>query len=71
MVDKIITQQIQILLNQFNAKNYYKLCTSGKADIIANSCMNLYGSIIKAVTDGCALKDSKNNLQRIQSENQG
>jgi len=56
---------------QFNAKNYYKLCTSGKADIIANSCMNLYGSIIKAVTDGCALKDSKNNLQRIQSENQG
>jgi len=56
---------------QFNAKNYYKLCTSGKADIVANSCMNLYGSIIKAVTDGCALKDSKNNLQRIQAENQG
>ena len=56
---------------QFNAKNYYKLCTSGKADIVANSCMNLYGSIIKAVTDGCALKDSKNNLQRIQQENQG
>ena len=55
---------------QFNAKNYYKLCTSGKADIIANGVLNMYGSIVKAVSDGCALKDSKNNLQRIQSENQ-
>ena len=55
---------------QFNAKNYYKLCTSGKADIIANGVLNMYGSIVKAVTDGCALKDSKNNLQRIQQENQ-
>ncbi len=56
---------------QFNAKNYYKLCTSGKADIIANGVLNMYGSIVKAVSDGCALKDSKNNLQRIQLENQG
>ena len=55
---------------QFNAKNYYKLCTSGKADVIANGVLNMYGSIVKAVSDGCALKDSKNNLQRIQSENQ-
>ena len=55
---------------QFNAKNYYKLCTSGKADIVANGVLNMYGSVIKGVTDGCALKDSKNNLQRIQQENQ-
>ena len=55
---------------QFNAKNYYKLCTSGKADVVANGVLNIYGSIVKAVSDGCALKDSKNNLQRIQSENQ-
>ena len=55
---------------QFNAKNYYKLCTSGKADIIANGVLNMYGSIVKAVSDGCSLKDSKNNLQRIQQENQ-
>ena len=55
---------------QFNAKNYYKLCTSGKADIVANGVLNMYGSVIKGVTDGCSLKDSKNNLQRIQSENQ-
>ena len=55
---------------QFNAKNYYKLCTSGKADVIANGVLNMYGSIVKAVSDGCSLKDSKNNLQRIQSENQ-
>ena len=55
---------------QFNAKNYYKLCTSGKADVIANGVLNIYGSVIKGATDGCSLKDSKNNLQRIQSENQ-
>ena len=55
---------------QFNAKNYYKLCTSGKADVIANGVLNMYGSIVKGVSDGCALKDSKNNLQRIQQENQ-
>ena len=56
---------------QFNAKSYYKLCTSGEADVIANGVLNIYGSVVKGVTDGCALKDSKNNLQRIQSENQG
>ena len=55
---------------QFNAKNYYKLCTSGKADIVANGVLNMYGSIVKGVSDGCSLKDSKNNLQRIQAENQ-
>ena len=55
---------------QFNAKNYYKLCTSGKADVIANGVLNIYGSVIKGATDGCSLKDSKNNLQRIQAENQ-
>ena len=32
---------------QFNAKNYYKLCTSGKADVIANGVLNMYGSIVK------------------------
>ena len=55
---------------QFNAKNYYKLCTSGEADIVANGVMHIYSSVIKGVTDGCTLKDSKNNLQRIQQENQ-
>ena len=53
---------------QFNAKNYYKLCTSGEADLVANGVMQIYSSVIKGVTDGCALKDSKNNLQRIQKE---
>lgn len=53
-----------------NAKNLYKLVTSGSAELIANSQMKLYSSIIRAVTDGCALKDSKNNLQRIQRANQ-
>ena len=32
--------------------------------------MKIYSSIIRGVSDGCALKDSKNSLQRIQRENQ-
>ena len=31
-------------------------------DIAAGSCMKIYGSLIKAVTNACAVKDSKNNL---------
>ena len=53
-----------------NTKSLYKIVSSGSAELIANSQMKLYSSIIRAVTDGCALKDSKNNLQRIQKQNQ-
>ena len=54
-----------------NTKSLYRIVSSGSAELIANSQMKLYSSIIRAVTDGCALKDSKNNLQRIQKQNQG
>tara|TARA_R100001443_G_scaffold83096_1_gene89985 strand:- start:263 stop:958 length:696 start_codon:yes stop_codon:yes gene_type:complete len=51
-------------------KSLTKIVSTGTAEFIANSQMKLYSSIIRAVTDGCALKNSKNNLQRIQQENQ-
>jgi hypothetical protein len=65
------TENVSIDCKKFqcNAKTYYKLCTSGTAEMVANSVMHLYSPIIKAVTDGCALKDSKNNLKRINDEN--
>ena len=51
-------------------KSLTKIVSTGTAEFVANSQMKLYSSIIRAVTDGCALKDSKNRLQRIQRKNQ-
>jgi uncharacterized protein (DUF2345 family) len=42
-----------------NAKAMYKLASAGKAEIVANSCMTMYSSIIRGVTDAVANKDSK------------
>ena len=42
-----------------NAKSMYKIATSGTGEIVANSLLKMYGSLIKGVTDGCALKDGK------------
>ena len=43
-----------------NASNTFKIATSGKGDVIANSILNCYGSIFQAVDDSCAVKPSKN-----------
>jgi hypothetical protein len=51
-----------------NAKNKYSIVSSGSAEIVANSQLQLYSSIIRGVTDACSVKDSKNNLQRIQKK---
>jgi hypothetical protein len=42
-----------------NAKNLCKIVSSGKVEMAANSCMNIYGSMIRATTDAVANKDSK------------
>ena len=42
---------------------------TGIIDIAANSCLKIYGSIIKGVTDACSVKDSKCGTQRFQKEN--
>lgn len=49
-----------------NAKTMYKLATSGKAEIAANSCMSIYSSIVRGVTDACANKDSKVGGRKFQ-----
>lgn len=43
----------------------YKLCTSGKAEIIANGAMTLYASIFQGATDASAIKDTKSNTRSI------
>ena len=42
---------------------------TGIIDIAAYSCLKIYGSIIKGVTDACSVKDSKCGTQRFQKEN--
>ena len=65
-VENIKTDSKKFLVN---ATNFYRIATPGYAEIAGNSGMSLYSSIIKGVTDACALKDSKTNHQKIQKEN--
>ena len=42
---------------------------TGMIDIAANSCLKIYGSIIRGVTDACSKKESKTGGQKLQKEN--
>ena len=52
-----------------NAKLMYKLASAGKAEIVANSCMTIYSSIVRGVSDGCSIIDSKIGGQDFQIKN--
>ena len=43
-----------------NFKNSFNLVSSGNGNIVANSALTQYGSILKLVDDSCAVKPSKN-----------
>ena len=64
------TETVEINSKKFiaNASSLYKIVTSGQGEIVANSQLQIYASIIRGVTDACATKDSKNNHQRIQQK---
>lgn len=51
-----------------NAKAMYKLATPGKAEIVANSCMTMYSSLIRGVSDAVANRDSKGGGQDFQTK---
>ena len=42
-----------------NAKAMYKLATCGAAEIVANSAMTIYSSVIKGVSDGVSVRGTK------------
>ncbi len=52
-----------------DSKTLTKITSTGMIDLAANSCLKMYGSIIKGVTDACSKKDSKTGGQRFQKEN--
>jgi uncharacterized protein (DUF2345 family) len=49
-----------------NAGAMYKLATTGVAEIVANSAMRIYSAVIRGVSDGCSVKDSKVGGQDFQ-----
>jgi hypothetical protein len=52
-----------------NAKSTLKLVSPGNVELAANSQLTIYGSIIRGVTDACAIKDSKVGGRNIQRKN--
>ena len=52
-----------------DSKSLTKITSTGIISIAANSCLKMYGSIIRGVTDACAKKESKTGGQRYQKEN--
>ena len=51
-----------------DAKVMYKISTTGIGQVTANSVLKIYGSVIRGVTDACAVKDAKCGGQRFQAE---
>ena len=51
-----------------NSKVNTKLMSSGITEVIANSCLKMYGSIISGVSDAVAVKDSKVGGQRYNQQ---
>ena len=53
----------------FDSKVLTKITTTGIMDIAANTCLTIYGSLIKGVTDACSVKNSKTNGQPVVDRN--
>jgi hypothetical protein len=52
-----------------NAGAMYKLATAGTAEIVANSAMTIYSSVIRGVSDGCSVKNTKNgNFKKFRDD---
>ena len=52
-----------------NSKATTRIASAGVVDVAANSCLKMYGSIIRGVSDACAIKDSKVGGKRIVEAN--
>jgi hypothetical protein len=52
-----------------DSKSLTKITSTGIISIAANSCLKMYGSIIRGVTDACSKKDSKCGGKNFQKEN--
>ena len=52
-----------------DSKIMTKITTTGIMDIAANTCLKMYASLIKGVSDASAVKDSKCNTKGVVQQN--
>tara|TARA_R110002012_G_scaffold310437_1_gene518679 strand:+ start:147 stop:779 length:633 start_codon:yes stop_codon:yes gene_type:complete len=45
-----------------------KIASAGITEVVGNSCLKIYGSVIRGVSDACSVKDSKVGGQRYQQQ---
>ena len=45
-----------------------KIMSAGITEVVGNSCLKIYGSIIRGVSDACSVKDSKVGGKRYQQQ---
>ena len=53
---------------QWSSKNNTKIMSTGITEVIGNSCLKMYGSVIRGVSDAVSLKESKVGGQRYQQQ---
>jgi len=53
----------------FDSKVMTKITSTGIMNISANTCLRIYGSLIKAVTDACSVKDTSVGGDKYNKEN--
>ena len=54
-----------------SSKMNTKIMSAGITEVIGNSCLKMYGSIISGVSDAVSVKDSKVGGKRYQTQQQG
>jgi len=55
---------------QVDSKTKMRMATPGSCEIVANEVMKIYGGVARGVSDGCSVKNDKNNNQSFQREQQ-
>ena len=63
--ENVIVETKKVLVT---AKTMYKIATPGTGQMVANGVLEMYGSIIRGVTDAVASKDSKVGGQKFWQE---
>ena len=63
--ENVIVESKKVLVT---AKTMYKIATPGTGQLVANGVLEMYGSIIRGVTDAVAAKDSKVGGQKFWQE---
>ena len=55
---------------QVDSKTKMRMATPGSCEVVANEVMKIYGGVARGVSDGCSVKNDKNNNQSFQREQQ-